>query len=96
MPYRGVSREQVTLAAPEGWALSSTPPAANSRATDFSYKTTYTTTESSLEATREVRVRETRIEDEYFEEVKAFFDTARAADMPEIRMQQKLMRSATR
>jgi hypothetical protein len=97
LPYRGVSREQLTLrAAGDGWRVSTVPAGANARATDLALKTTYAAKYGALEATREARIRETRIEDEYFEEASTYFDAARAADAPEIRLQHNVMRSAAR
>jgi hypothetical protein len=59
-------------------------------------KTTYTAAGKSLATSRDVRVREARIEDRECPKLRDFFEQARAADAVEIKMMKRLMKSAAR
>ncbi len=96
LPFLGVSREDVTLTFPENYALPVVPRESNVRSTDFTLKTTYAPAERALASTRDLRIREARIEDEDVPKLWEFFEGALAADAVEIRLQKRLMKSAAR
>ena len=94
LPFRGVSREEVTLALPAGWSMEVVPAEARVRSADVTAKITYAKAAGTVTATREVTVTEPVVNERDLDRLKTFFDGLCAADRGEFALRASTVRSA--
>jgi len=96
LPFAGTSREDVTVELPAGYLLEAVPAGTTTKSADFRGKTTHAKGEGAFTSTREVSVREPRVDERDIPKLVAFLAEMRTADAAEVGLRETTMRSASR